>query len=67
MSSKGVSNTNGFESGDRDKGLARAEDRSTKQADRDSAEPGATKAHAHKSIKAHHHHVVKQTTESLGS
>jgi len=46
MSSKGVSNTNGFSSADRDAGLARAADRSDTQADRADAQTSSRSLHA---------------------
>jgi hypothetical protein len=46
MSSKGVSNTNGFSSADRDAGLARAADRSDTQADRADAQTSHRSLHA---------------------
>lgn len=56
MSSKGMTNTNGFNAGDRDKGLARASDRSDTQADRASVPSGHTHARAHASTSLHHRH-----------
>ena len=46
MSSKGLSNTNGFRSADRDFGLARAADRSDTQADRAEAQTSRTGFHS---------------------
>ncbi|MFL9936508.1 hypothetical protein P0D88_47745 [Paraburkholderia sp. RL18-103-BIB-C] len=46
MSSKGLSNTNGFNSADRDAGLARAADRSDTQADRADAQTSRKSLHA---------------------
>lgn len=55
MSSKGVSNTNGFKSGDRDVGLARAADRSDTQADRADSQTSRHSLHASHTNHAHSH------------
>ncbi|MGT2474270.1 hypothetical protein [Paraburkholderia terrae] len=66
MSSKGLSNTNGFNSADRDAGLARAADRSDTQADRADAQTSRTgvraghaehsHSHSHARVSANLHH-----------
>ncbi|CAN7385996.1 hypothetical protein LJR230_002244 [Trinickia sp. LjRoot230] len=59
MSTRGMTNTNGFESGDRDKGLARAADRASPNAN---LGVGSTHArtNTHTSLKAHHHRAAQQ-------
>ncbi|KUZ83378.1 hypothetical protein [Burkholderia ubonensis] len=55
MSGEAMSNSNGFKSGDRDKGLARAADRSDTIADRAGAQPGHVHGRtAHASSHTHH-------------
>jgi hypothetical protein len=67
MSAEGTKNANSPLSGDRDKGLARAEDRSDTQADRTS-DTDSTTARSHHVGKAAntkaHHHVVTHKTET---
>ena len=67
MSGKGMTNTNGFEAGDRDKGLARAADRSATQAEREGVKPGHSHTHTHKASNTHHHRVSTPVTETVGS
>jgi hypothetical protein len=62
MSSQGVSNTNGFSSGDRDAGLARAADRSDTQADRADAQTSHRSLHA-----AHTDHVSSHSHARLSA
>ena len=67
MSAEGLKNSNSPISGDRDKGLARAEDRSDTQADRTAeADADTAKAKSHhvgKAVKAkEHHHTLKAKT-----
>lgn len=57
MSGKGIANSNGFESGDRDKGLSRAADRSDMIDARSSEQPGRGQVHghtAHAPARSHH-------------
>ncbi|RQV09909.1 hypothetical protein DF047_09875 [Burkholderia cenocepacia] len=61
MSGQALSNSNGMHAGDRDKGLARAADRSDTIADRAGTQPGRGHAHAHghtahASTSTHHSH-----------
>lgn len=67
MSAKGMSNTNGPISGDRDKGLARAEDRSDTQADRvgDADATSPTSKHHSMAVKTHHQHLTRKPTSTL--
>ena len=67
MSAEGVKNSNSPISGDRDKGLARAADRSATQADRigDTDQSIATSPHRGKASRttktaAHHHAIVRK-------
>jgi hypothetical protein len=65
MSSKGVSNTNGFSSADRDAGLARAADRSDTQADRADAQTSRKSLHAaHTDHARSHSHAAMHITIS---
>ncbi|MCW3541774.1 hypothetical protein [Burkholderia cenocepacia] len=61
MSGQALSNSNGMHAGDRDKGLARAADRSDTIADRAGTQPGRGHSHAHghtahASTSTHHSH-----------
>lgn len=46
MSSSGMTNTNGFNSGDRDKGFSRASDRASAHANLADTRPARTRSHA---------------------
>ena len=61
MSSKGLSNTNGFNSADRDAGLARAADRSDTQADRADAQTSKSLHAAHTDHARSHSHAQVST------
>ncbi|KWF33815.1 hypothetical protein [Burkholderia pseudomultivorans] len=66
MSGSALSNSNGFNAGDRDKGLSRAADRSDSIADRAGVQPGRGHSHghtAHASTSTHHgrHHAFGRT------
>jgi hypothetical protein len=63
MSSKGLSNTNGFSSGDRDAGLARAADRSDTQADRADAQTSHKSLHAAHTDQARSHARARVNTK----
>ncbi|MFM0028798.1 hypothetical protein PQR70_21335 [Paraburkholderia madseniana] len=63
MSSKGVSNTNGFSSADRDAGLARAADRSDTQADRADAQTSRKSLHATQTDHARSHAHARVSTK----
>jgi len=69
MSAEGIKNSNSPISGDRDKGLARAADRSDTQADRvgDTARSTATSPHHGKATRTavHHHSIVRKPTAPL--
>jgi len=71
MSAQGMKNSNSPISGDRDKGLDRAADRSDTQADRigDTALSTATSHHGKTTKTAVHHHSIvrKSTTTPDGS
>lgn len=68
MSSKGLSNTNGFNSADRDAGLTRAADRSDTQADRadaqtshrgfHSSDANHSRSRSHMRLSANPHHAT---------
>ena len=64
MSAQGMKNSNSPISGDRDKGLARAADRSDTQADRvgDTDQSAATSPHRGKTTRTavHHHAIVRK-------
>lgn len=65
MSAEAMKNSNSPVAGDRDKGLARAADRSDTQADRTSDTDQSTTASRHhgkttKTAAHHHHHVVRK-------
>jgi hypothetical protein len=62
MSSKGVSNTNGFRSADHDVGLARAADRSDTQADRADAQTSRASVHASHASHAHSRSLARVST-----
>lgn len=62
MSGDALSNSNGFRSGDRDKGLARAADRSDTIADRAGVQPGHGHAHTH----GHTAHATTATSTHHG-
>lgn len=64
MSAEGMKNSNSPMSGDRDKGLARAEDRSDTQADRvgDTDGTSAKSKASSKTTKTHRHHFVRKPT-----
>lgn len=62
MSSKGVSNTNGFSSADRDAGLARAADRSDSQADRAGTHTSHAGLHAGHAVHSHSRSLARVST-----
>jgi hypothetical protein len=66
MSAQGMKNSNSPTAGDRDKGLARAEDRSDTQADRtgDTDSTSSKSKPSSKTAKTHHHFVRKPTTNT---
>jgi hypothetical protein len=63
MSSKGLSNTNGFNSADRNAGLARAADRSDTQADRAHAQTSHKSVHAAQTDHARSHTHARVSTK----
>ncbi|KGW85602.1 hypothetical protein [Burkholderia pseudomallei] len=58
MSRAGMTNTNGFDSGDRDKGIARALDRASTHANLADTQAGRTRSHA-TTHTTHQHHLGK--------
>jgi hypothetical protein len=59
MSAEGAANTNGVTAGDRDKGLARAEDRSSAQTGVGGVQPNQTEGQGSTSKSTRHHRVGK--------
>ncbi|KGD41512.1 hypothetical protein [Burkholderia pseudomallei] len=58
MSRAGMTDTNGFDSGDRDKGIARASDRASTHANLADTQAGRTRSHA-TTHTTHQHHLGK--------
>ncbi|WP_175427549.1 hypothetical protein [Burkholderia pseudomallei] len=58
LSRAGMTNTNGFDSGDRDKGIARASDRASTHANLADTQAGRTRSHA-TTHTTHQHHLGK--------